>query len=184
MCAKPSRPLRGARSATKPDPRAFFTQAEIDAASSQAGNGNPVLVTDAFVIGAEPIKVAGFEIPPIGLGRYMILEKIASPMVRPGGADKMNNFQLAQLIFVCTKPEPLVRGLLAQGGSVFEDAVLVFADAIPMESIQSLGMAIGQRMAQAMSTIISSASSGGTGDAAAEKKTAGASPESRSAATG
>ncbi|HTJ78538.1 MAG TPA: hypothetical protein VL357_06040 [Rariglobus sp.] len=175
--AKPSRKIRGRLHPGKPDPKAFFNQAEVDAAKRATETpSNPSLVTDAFVLGDTPIKVGPFEIPPVGLGRYMILEKIKSPITEPGGAVNMSNDQLAALIFVCTKPEKLSRELLAQGGTAFTDAVLELADTIPLTAIRALGAAIGVRIAQAFSTIISSASSGGTGDGLAEKKTAGSSP--------
>jgi hypothetical protein len=169
-----------ARSAKKQRPvktsnrEAFFTQAEADAAHAQEhSQGNPRVVTQAFVEGGEPLTVAGYTIPIIGLGRYMLIERIQSPVLKSEGWKGMNNQQLAELIFVTLNSEKLTRELLAKGGRAFDDAVALFSDTIPLEHLKDLGDAIGRSLNRAFATLISPTTSG---EAESQKKTEAPSP--------
>lgn len=186
----PSRPAKKTkRPATPPNPDAFFTQAEVDAVRHRtegAGSArNPEAVLSAFVEGGEPFTVAGHTIPVIGLGRYILIERIKSPVLEEGGWERLNNDQLSELIFVCIQPESRTRELLAQdkiaaaegrAATSFADAVAAFADGIALASISAIGAAIALRLRDAFSTIISPAT-----DSA--KKKATEAPGSPSATT-
>jgi hypothetical protein len=168
MPARPSKKKHRAKPATPPNPAAFFSQAEVDAANRQreAGNHNPAVVVDAFTTGGDAFTVAGFQVPAIHLGRYILIERIKSPVLENNGWDKLTNQQLAELIFVCLNPEQRTRDLLAedeaatgngQPGRAFEHAVATFADSIPVPSLQPLGFAIGLRIRAAFSTVVTPA---------------------------
>ena len=177
-------------------PAAGFTQAQATAAA-QAGRDTsktPSVVLDAFT--PTPIKVGAIIIPPFKLGKYMLLERINSPLVQdpaPGLAQQpITNEQVLEAVFALATPTSDVLGLLAAGPEVFRKAVWNFADDIDLSQLPALAAAVQTQMQRARATIIGetqSPVSSGEGAAAetAEKKSSQAavtSPESPPNPTG
>lgn len=156
--AKPTKRKPLTKPAANADPAAFFTQEEADKiialTHGPQSSANPAAVLEAFIKGGEPLVAGGYTVPSIGLGRYMLIEAIKSPVLEPGGWEKMNNTQFAELLFVCLQPEAVSRSLLAKGPEAFSAAVSEHADGVKLSALQELGAAIGIRLAQAFSTIL------------------------------
>jgi hypothetical protein len=140
-------------------PAAPFTQAQVDAAArvtADAGS-TPSVVLDAFM--PTPITVGKITIPPFRLGKYLLLERLKSPLVRDD-AREITNDQVLEAVFAMATPTPQVLALLARDNAklALTEAIWEFADTIPLADLAALGAAIQTQMQRAKATLVGESS--------------------------
>lgn len=176
MPARPQKKHRRAKPAVTPNPAAFFTQAEVDAARNAAqgdgANRTPAVVRDAFF--PPHLKIARFPLQPFTLATYMLLEQVGCRIVTD--REKAANFDAAQAGYALTRPIEEVIAKVAEGTEAFNAAVWGFAAQVPAGEMETFAAVIGRQLAAGFATVIAEPAEGAKKNATAAQPSRGPSP--------
>ena len=112
--------------------------------------GNPKRVVQAFIPPAA--KAGGLTLRPFTAGTILLLERMEHPLVDDAAKRDMTPEEVLSLVFVLTRPVKESNALLNQGPEAFSDAVVEFADTIPVADLKPVGEAIRAHFKAALST--------------------------------